>query len=61
MGPEALFITSADSRIDPGLLTKPGYLFTCRAGNVVPPHQDAIGGVSASASPATSRFRPRCF
>jgi carbonic anhydrase len=49
--PEALFITCADSRIDPCLLTqtKPGDLFICRnIGNIVPPYPDAIGGVSAT-------------
>src|SRR5947209_18071980 len=49
--PEALFVTCADSRIDPSLLTqtKPGELFICRViGNVVPPYPDAIGGVSAT-------------
>ena len=49
--PQALFITCADSRIDPCLLTqmKPGNLFICRViGNVVPPYPDAVGGVSAT-------------
>ena len=49
--PEALFITCADSRIDPSLLTqtKPGQLFICRViGNIVPPYPDAVGGVSAT-------------
>jgi carbonic anhydrase len=49
--PDALFITCADSRIDPCLLTqtRPGELFICRViGNVVPPYPDAIGGVSAT-------------
>jgi carbonic anhydrase len=49
--PEALFITCADSRIDPCMLTqtKPGDLFICRViGNIVPPYPDAIGGVSAT-------------
>jgi carbonic anhydrase len=49
--PEALFITCADSRIDPCLLTqtKPGELFICRViGNVVPPYPNAICGVSAT-------------
>ncbi len=49
--PEGLFITCADSRIDPCLLTqtKPGELFICRViGNIVPPYPDAIGGVSAT-------------
>ena len=49
--PDALFITCADSRIDPCLLTqtKPGELFICRViGNIVPPFPDAVGGVSAT-------------
>jgi carbonic anhydrase len=49
--PDALFITCADSRIDPCLLTqtKPGQLFICRViGNIIPPYPDAIGGVSAT-------------
>ena len=49
--PQALFITCADSRIDPSLLTqcKPGELFICRViGNIVPPYPDAVGGVSAT-------------
>jgi carbonic anhydrase len=49
--PEALFITCADSRIDPSLLTQtnPGELFICRViGNIVPPYPDALGGVSAT-------------
>jgi carbonic anhydrase len=49
--PTALFITCADSRIDPCLLTqtKPGELFLCRViGNIVPRYPQAIGGVSAT-------------
>src|SRR6476661_6480769 len=49
--PQALFITCADSRIDPCLLTQmnPGELFICRViGNIVPPYPDAVGGVSAT-------------
>src|SRR3984957_12010902 len=60
--PEALFITCADSRIDPCLLTqtKPGELFICRViGNVVPPYPDAIGGVSATIEYAVGVLRVR--
>lgn len=49
--PEVLFITCSDSRIDPNLLTQtdPGELFICRnAGNIVPPHSNETGGMTAS-------------
>ncbi|GAA6146430.1 carbonic anhydrase [Thalassolituus maritimus] len=49
--PEVLFITCSDSRIDPNLLTgsDPGDLFICRnAGNVIPPHSNETGGMTAS-------------
>jgi len=58
--PEALFITCADSRIDPNLLTQsdPGELFICRViGNVVPPYPGAIGGVSATIEYAAAVLR----
>jgi carbonic anhydrase len=58
--PEALFITCADSRIDPCLLTqtKPGELFICRViGNIVPRYPDAIGGVSATVEYAAGVLR----
>jgi len=49
--PRALFITCADSRIDPSLITQtdPGELFICRnAGNIVPPHTGHNEGMTAS-------------
>jgi carbonic anhydrase len=58
--PEALFITCADSRIDPCLLTQtqPGTLFICRViGNIVPPYPDAVGGVSATIEYAVGVLR----
>jgi carbonic anhydrase len=58
--PEALFITCADSRIDPCLLTqtKPGELFICRViGNIVPPYPDLVGGVSATLEYAVGVLR----
>jgi carbonic anhydrase len=58
--PEALFITCADSRIDPCLLTqtRPGELFICRViGNVVPPYPEAIGGISATIEYAVGVLR----
>ena len=49
--PRALFITCADSRISPSLITQtePGELFIIRnAGNIIPPHTGQTGGVTAS-------------
>ena len=49
--PRALFLTCADSRIDPSLITQtdPGDLFICRnAGNIVPPHTEGGDGMTAS-------------
>lgn len=55
--PEALFITCSDSRIETAMITQtdPGELFICRnAGNIVPPHTDQTGGMTASIEFAVS-------
>lgn len=49
--PHALFITCADSRVEPNTITQtePGTLFTLRnAGNIIPPHGAANGGEGAT-------------
>jgi carbonic anhydrase len=49
--PIALFITCADSRVHPNLMTMtdPGDLFLIRnAGNIIPPHGSPIGGEAAT-------------
>ena len=49
--PKALFITCADSRVVPNMITDsdPGDLFTIRnAGNIIPPYGEYMGGVSAT-------------
>jgi carbonic anhydrase len=58
--PEALFITCADSRIDPNLVTQtaPGELFILRnAGNIVPPHSQYTGAMTASIEFAVGALR----
>ena len=49
--PKALFITCADSRVHPNLITmtEPGDLFLLRnAGNIIPPHGQVGGGEAAT-------------
>jgi carbonic anhydrase len=49
--PEALFFTCSDSRIETAMITQtaPGQLFVCRnAGNIVPPHSNQTGAMTAS-------------
>lgn len=49
--PEALFITCSDARVETAMITQtdPGELFICRnAGNIVPPHTNHTGGMTAS-------------
>ncbi|WP_298395380.1 carbonic anhydrase [Sphingobium sp.] len=49
--PKALMISCADSRIVPEQIMQaaPGDLFVCRnAGNIVPPHDSQLGGVTAT-------------
>ena len=58
--PQALFITCADSRIDPNLITQtdPGDLFVCRnAGNIVPPYSGTGEGMSASVEYAVAALK----
>ena len=58
--PHALFITCADSRIHPDVLTqsKPGELFVTRnIGNMVPAYGDMMGGVSAVLEFAVSALK----
>ena len=48
--PEILFITCADSRVNPNLITQtePGELFVCRnIGNIVPPHGTSEGSMAS--------------
>lgn len=58
--PDALFVTCADSRIDPELITQsgPGELFVTRnIGNLVPAYGEMLGGVSAVIEYAVSALK----
>ncbi|MBI4906684.1 MAG: carbonic anhydrase [Acidobacteria bacterium] len=49
--PHALFITCADSRVDPSMILQapPGELFICKVvGNLVPAYGSAMGGVASA-------------
>ena len=55
--PHTLFITCADSRVSPGMITQnaPGNLFVLRnIGNIVPAYGEMLGGVSAAIEYAVS-------
>jgi carbonic anhydrase len=60
--PETLFITCADSRINPNLITQtqPGELFIMRnAGNIIPPHGPQSTGEAATIEYAISILNVR--
>lgn len=60
--PETLFITCADSRINPNLITQtqPGELFIMRnAGNIIPPHGPHSTGEAATIEYAISMLNVR--
>ena len=60
--PGTLFITCADSRVVPEMLTQtdPGDLFVCRnIGNIVPSYGEMLGGVSAVIEYAVTALKVR--
>lgn len=60
--PHTLFITCADSRIDPNEITSSGtgeVFVTRNIGNMVPPYGEMLGGVSAVIEFAVSGLRVR--
>jgi len=60
--PAVLFITCADSRVDPSLITSspPGTLFVLRtAGNLIPPYRSAPSGEAATVDYAIRALKVR--
>jgi carbonic anhydrase len=60
--PATLFVSCADSRVDPGLITQtaPGELFVLRnAGNLVPPYGASNGGEGATIEFAVAKLGVR--
>ncbi len=58
--PEALFITCSDARVETAMITQtdPGDLFICRnAGNIVPPHTEQTGGITATIEFAVANLK----
>ncbi|MBV9502757.1 MAG: carbonic anhydrase [Acidobacteriaceae bacterium] len=58
--PDTLFITCADSRVDPELLTQsgPGEIFVSRnIGNLIPAYGELLGGISALLEYAVAALR----
>src|SRR5262245_46408318 len=62
--PSVLFVTCSDSRVVPDLIlqSRPGDLFICRnAGNIIPPHGELAGGVSATIEYAVDVLQVRAI
>ena len=60
--PLAMFLTCADSRVNPNLVTQtdPGEIFIERnPGNIIPPYVEFVGGVTAGVEYAMVITKPR--